>query len=224
MPAASVCKRKRPHPLRFRAPLRVGAAPRTRNPRPEAESDGSASAVIQEVVMRAVRWLVGVAGCGVALAAGAVEGNGLVLRGPAPTAAHAGGVAASALRGRFAIGLDAPTAGWVPADAPAASPSIVGARLLGDYYFSRPGALDGRVSGFRATSGVLLGPRLGAWAAVPATPGAATVSVERRDFGLLPGTAEAGRRLDGGVTVPYVGMGYSNAFGQGRWGFRQIWG
>jgi len=171
--------------------------------------------------MSAVRWLMRLAVGGAALAAAAAvsaEGNGLVVRSWA--AGEDSSVTLSPLRTRMSIGIQAPAAGLASADAAGAAPSpIVGGRLLGDYYFSRPRLADGQASGFRATSGLLFGPRLGAWAAAPAlSAGLASVSVERRDFGLLPGSTEAARRLDGSVTVPYLGLGYSDAFARGRWG------
>lgn len=187
-----------------------------------------------EVVMRALGWLV----CGVcvgsgAAAAGASEaGNGLTAPGWASAAPLSSSLASSdgglvpswssPLRGRLSLGFNAPAAGMALTAAPA---SLVSARLLGDYYFSRPAAADGRARGFRATSGVLFGSRLAAWggpvAAGAGALGAATVSVERRSFGLLPGALDAAG-LDARpstTAVPYVGVGYSNAFdSQGRWG------
>jgi hypothetical protein len=175
--------------------------------------------------MREVRWLVRVAGIAAAVvavgAAGAADvGNGLMVRGWTAAAQPSGSAfASSSFSSRLSFSLDSPT-GLPAAAMSAASPAIVSARLLGDYYFGRPATGEGRAGGFRATSGLLFGPRLGAWAAAPAAaPGAATVSLERRDFGLLPGTLGAMRRGDGSAAVPYVGFGYSDAFGdKGRWG------
>ncbi len=177
--------------------------------------------------MRRFRGLIRAAGCSAALALAAAgvaaEGNGLVLRQrlSPELQAHDAGVTTvySPLRSRLAFGVAAPAAGHAFGDAPSASPAIVGARLLGDYYFGRPRPGDDRARGFRATSGLLVGSRLGTWGAgAVGAAGPASVSVERRDFGLLPPTPDAAGRLDSGVTVPYVGVGYSDAFGKGRWG------
>ena len=176
--------------------------------------------------MRAVRWLVCgsvcLGSCAAAVAADA--GNGLTARGWASPLTLSGdavssSLAASSFRSRLSLGFNAPTAGLTPAAVP---PSLVSARLLGDYYFSGRLSADGRASGFRATSGVLFGSRLGAWGGTPsAALGAASVSVERRSFGLLPGALDAvGRDERAAAAVPYVGIGYSSDAldSHGRWG------
>ena len=154
---------------------------------------------------------------GAAAAAGpavAADGNGLVLR---QLSAGQGMQQAtppeawSPLRGRLAIGVALPGRGAASGDA--ATPEVVGARLLGDYYFGRPRPGDGLARGFRATSGLLFGSRAGTWG-----PGGASLGVERRDFGLLPATPGVARGGEGGYTVPYLGVGYSDALGRGRWG------
>ena len=154
---------------------------------------------------------------GTAAAADTVEaGSGLLPSGWASPAAVSDGVTtASPLRGRLSLGLNAPAAGLAPVAVPA---SVVSARLLGDYYFGQPVAGERRASGFRATSGVLFGSRLAAWASMPsATLGSTSLSVDRRNVGLLPGALDTASRGDGG-TVPYLGIGYSDAFAKGRWG------
>lgn len=97
--------------------------------------------------------------------------------------------------------------------------------LFGDYYFLQQGtAAAGRYGGgFRATGGVLVGPRGMAWAGPPdslATLGAG-FSAQRRSFSLW----NSGPSTDGSDTgsVPYVGVGYTGlkslkATG-GGWGF-----
>ena len=175
--------------------------------------------------MRAVGWLVCgsvcLGSCAVAVAADA--GNGLTVRGWASPLALSGDVvssslAASSFRSRLSLGFNAPAVGLTPAAVP---PALISARLLGDYYFSGRLSADGRASGFRATSGVLFGSRLGAWGGTPsAALGAASVSVERRSFGLLPGALDAGRDERAAAAVPYVGIGYSSDAldSHGRWG------
>ena len=120
-----------------------------------------------------------------------------------------------ALRSRIAFGMSAPTV----MNSSLLPQTVVSARLLGDYYFSGLSSHEGRLGGFRATGGMLLGSRLGAWggAVTSAEYGASTVSVEQRGFGLLPPLLDIAGR-DTGSAVPYVGVGYSNAFDKGRWG------
>lgn len=91
-------------------------------------------------------------------------------------------------------------------------------QLLGDYYWSglRP-AGAGRSSGFRATSGLLLGPRSAALGtpALSSLQGASlTLSHSVRLAG-APG--EAANEV--WAAVPYVGVGYSAVSLRGGWGF-----
>lgn len=120
------------------------------------------------------------------------------------------------LNTRIVFGLNLPTG----SAAGTSSPTIVSARILGDYYFGRPASTtQGSLSGFRATSGLLLGPRPGTWAGSVGSvvSDTSSVSVERRHFGLLPPLLDATAR-ETGRAVPYVGIGYSNVFDKGRWG------
>ena len=172
--------------------------------------------------MRAFRWTMhstfGVAAMAAANAAGAVGGGiGLVIDtwASGPVFESRGIELLPTLQSRIALSMNAPV-GTNPTLAPQ---RIVSARLLGDYYFSRPSISNGRVSGFRATGGVLLGPRLGTWSMsqTSITYDTSTVTIERRNFGLLPPLLDAVDR-DAGSAVPYVGVGYSNVFDKGRWG------
>ena len=65
------------------------------------------------------------------------------------------------------------------------SSGIGSASLMGDYYFSRSLAAGGIASGFRATSGLIVGPRTALWTARPngMTVGS-PLQVERRLFDL----------------------------------------
>ena len=177
--------------------------------------------------MRAIHGLVVVlAAAGCAAAARAVEGQGLTLPSAAkPSMASpssigdgaAGGAAVPGWRSRVALGF---ASSGLALGSPgndfggAARSALSSARLFGDYYFARPSVLDGRASGFRATSGLIVGQRLGAWAAAGEGP---ALSIERRSFGpLLPpslGVASVAR------AVPYFGVGYSDRAARGGWGF-----
>lgn len=92
------------------------------------------------------------------------------------------------------------------------------ASLYGDYYFSLPSLTSPTgQGGFRATSGVLYGAAargLGA-SPVPASVG------ERVALGrlALPSVAGSTDAVDGAVTLPYVGLGYTRLSVSGAWGF-----
>ena len=76
-----------------------------------------------------------------------------------------------------------------------------GAQVLGDYYFGRfaPSGHEGYGSGFRATSGLLIGPR-GAAVALAAPASGLSVSSLRSSAAASP---------DDGGAMPYLGVGYT---------------
>ena len=89
--------------------------------------------------------------------------------------------------------------------------------LLGDYYFSRARLGQGQVSsGFRATSGVLLGQRSLALG-TPALAGAQGLAVTqlRQPRTALPGIESASEPW---AAVPYIGIGWSGTSLRGGWG------
>lgn len=93
---------------------------------------------------------------------------------------------------------------------------VSGVNLMGDYYFSRSLSMSGFASGFRATSGLYVGPRSAA-----TRPGAfastGAFSVERRFYDTPTGLA--GDTTAEGITLPYVGVGYSGLSLRGGWSF-----
>lgn len=89
--------------------------------------------------------------------------------------------------------------------------------LLGDYYFSRARLGEGQVSsGFRATSGMLLGQRSLALGtpALAGTQGLAVTQL-RQPRGALPGVESAAEPW---AAVPYIGIGWSGVSVRGGWG------
>jgi hypothetical protein len=89
--------------------------------------------------------------------------------------------------------------------------------LLGDYYFSRARLGEGQVSsGFRATSGVMLGQRSLALG-TPALSGPQGMSVTqlRQPRSALPGIESASEPW---AAVPYIGIGWSGVSVRGGWG------
>ena len=155
------------------------------------------------------------AAAGIAGAAHAVDG--LNVPAPAPASLAISEAAPAQWRGRLMLGSASPQPafGGLRDGFGNGRQAFAGARLLGDYYFSAPSALGGRASGFRATSGLIVGPRLGAWAGAGDT--AAALSIERRSFGLLPPALDATSTSQS--TVPYFGFGYNDRPANGRWGF-----
>ncbi len=89
--------------------------------------------------------------------------------------------------------------------------------LLGDYYFSRARLGEARVSsGFRATSGVMLGQRALALG-TPALAGTQGMAVThlRQPRGALPALESAAEPW---AAVPYIGVGWSGMSLRGGWG------
>lgn len=112
------------------------------------------------------------------------------------------------------VGMNSSTA---LADGSSASMHQQAGVLLGDYYFSRARLGQGQVSsGFRATSGVLLGQRTLALS-TPALAGgqAVVVTQVRQPRGALPALESAAEPW---AAVPYIGIGWSGLSVRGGWG------
>lgn len=91
-------------------------------------------------------------------------------------------------------------------------------QLLGDYYWSglRPAGVS-RTGGFRATTGLLLGPRSMALGTPALTSGQGIGLTLSRSPQLASGASEAA--ADPWAVTPYVGIGYSGVSLRGGWGF-----
>lgn len=131
----------------------------------------------------------------------------------------ADGLAIPQFQGRIRLGMSV-AAGPLDAGIGAESGRLSAASVLGDYYFARSAPLAGEASGFRVTSGVLLGSRLGSWGGPAlAVPGASAFIVEAHRFSLLSSPAlQSPDAWDGGA-VPYLGVGYSGSSVKSGWGF-----
>ena len=153
--------------------------------------------------MRAAYWFfVGAVGLSIGPLARADEAQGLIL---------------PRLQARVTLGMGVDAN---PAALPGGSGRLSAATVLGDVYFGRGSAQDGEASGFRATSGVFLGSRLGMWGGhSQAALSGSLVSIERHSFSLLatPTGADVASQESG--TVPYLGLGYSGGSLKGGWGF-----
>lgn len=95
--------------------------------------------------------------------------------------------------------------------------AINGLSLMGDYYFSRSVAAGGIASGFRATSGLIVGPRSSLWAGRPGLAPSGAWSIDRRLFGAGTASAFGLEPAADTATLPYVGIGYSGLSPRGGW-------
>lgn len=122
---------------------------------------------------------------------------------------------------RLAVGALAP----MPDSAlgSAARPNAQGGGLVGDYYFATGAAPKGASGGFRATSGVIVGPRPALWLAQPSGVAVtAAYATERRSFTnpvALPVSAPNSEFVSDTAPLPYLGVGYSGLSLRGGWTF-----
>jgi hypothetical protein len=91
-------------------------------------------------------------------------------------------------------------------DADAARPSSIS--LMGDYYFTRSILGIGTQGGFRATSGLILGPRAQAWSGQPGN------RLFGSNTGAIPYLRDPSIET---ATVPYLGVGYTGLSPRGGW-------
>ena len=153
------------------------------------------------------------AGAGIALLLSsglgvAADGQGLaVKRDAAPW---------STWQGRVSVGGTSTFWRSTLVDADAARPSSVS--LMGDYYFTRSLLGLGTQGGFRATSGLILGPRAQAWSGQPGLGAGSAFSVGNRLFGSNAGAIPYLRDPSTATaTLPYLGVGYTGLSVRGGW-------
>ncbi len=95
---------------------------------------------------------------------------------------------------------------------------VSSASLMGDYYFGRSLVEPGNSGGFRATSGLIFGPRTSPLSSGQPTLAAGNAfSIGSRLFGqnALPSSdANADN-----ATLPYLGFGYTGLSARSRWSF-----
>jgi hypothetical protein len=96
--------------------------------------------------------------------------------------------------------------------------SLTGISVMGDYYFVRSVAAGGIASGFRATSGLIVGPRSSLWTGRPGLGGSGAFNIDRRLFDPSSSTAPGSVDVAGDTaTTPYLGVGYSGLSLRGGW-------
>jgi hypothetical protein len=151
------------------------------------------------------------AGIALLLSAGlgvAADGQGLAVKRDAATW--------STWQGRVSVGSS--SAFWRSSlfDADAARPTSMS--LMGDYYFTRSFLGLGTQGGFRATSGLIVGPRAQAWSGQPGLGAGSAFSVGNRLFGTNTGAVPYLRDPSTETaTLPYLGVGYTGLSARSRW-------
>lgn len=90
--------------------------------------------------------------------------------------------------------------------------------LMGDFYFARSLAGPKSVGGFRATSGVIVGPRSQLLTSQPYMAAVDSFNISSRPVGQSP-HPYAVNAADDTTTAPYLGLGYTGLSERGAWRF-----
>ncbi len=121
----------------------------------------------------------------------------------------------SRFQGRLSLGTAA--APWRPG-ADSAAAKLGSASLMGDYYFSRSLVGARQLGGFRATSGLIFGPRALLGSAQGGFASGSAFSIGSRSIGQAP-LPLAGDSAWDATTAPYLGIGYTNLSVRSGWSF-----
>ena len=157
--------------------------------------------------MRNTIWMLAGALALATASAMAAEGDG-----PAPDPDH---VSWARWQGRLSLGTASPA--WaIGVERPALK--LSSASLMGDYYFGRPIAGSSPLGGFRATSGLIVGPRGVLSTGQPGLAAGNPFSIGSRLFGQtsMPYAVDA---TNENVTLPYLGLGYTGLAARSRLSF-----
>jgi len=116
-------------------------------------------------------------------------------------------------QGRLSLGSVSPA--WHPGFE---NGKVASATLMGDYYFGRSLVGPGSAGGFRATSGLLFGPRSSLAIGQPGLAAGNAFSIGSRPFGqtAMPYSSDT---TGDSATLPYVGVGYTNLSVRSGWSF-----
>ena len=116
-------------------------------------------------------------------------------------------------QGRLSLGTASPV--WRPG---VESNKVSSASLMGDYYFGRSLVGLGSAGGFRATSGLIFGPRASLTTGQPGLAAGNAFSIGSRLFGqsATPYTSDT---AGDNATLPYLGLGYTNLAARSGWSF-----
>ena len=143
-----------------------------------------------------------------------ITGPALAAEGDSP-AADAERVAWARWQGRLSLGVNAFPSPRL--DAPYGAFRLPQASLLGDYYFTRQFVGPRQLGGFRATSGLLFGPRQALSIGKPGAAGSA-FSIGSRPFGAAAPSRPGDATTDS-ATLPYLGVGYTGLSPRSGWSF-----
>lgn len=116
-------------------------------------------------------------------------------------------------QGRLSLGSTSPA--WRPGSD---SSKLTNVSVMGDYYFSRSLVGPGSAGGFRATSGLILGPRVSLATGQPGLAAGGAFSIGSRLFGqnAMPYTGDSN---GDNATLPYLGFGYTGLSSRNGWSF-----
>ena len=116
-------------------------------------------------------------------------------------------------QGRLSLGTPSPV--WRPG---IDSTKVSSASLMGDYYFGHSLVGAGNAGGFRATSGLIFGPRASLSIGQPGLAAGSVFSIGSRPFGqsAMPYTTDT---TGDSATLPYLGVGYTNLATRSGWSF-----
>ena len=149
---------------------------------------------------------------------------GALALGPAASAAAdldstpAGTSQASWARWQGRLSLGTASTPWRPG-ADSAAPKLSSASLMGDYYFSRPLLADPKqLGGFRATSGLIFGPRSTLNTGQPGLATGGALSIGTRTTAVAA-PAYSGDAANEVATTPYLGLGYTSLSLRSGWSF-----
>jgi len=116
-------------------------------------------------------------------------------------------------QGRLSLGTTA--ANWRPGTEVG---KVSSASLMGDYYFGRSLVGPGSAGGFRATSGLIFGPRALLSTGQPGLSAGSPFSIGNRLFGQTT-MPYANDSAGDSATLPYLGVGYTGLSGHNRLSF-----
>lgn len=155
--------------------------------------------------MRKTAWILAALISVVATATVAADGEGLTLnpdQAPWPR-----------WQGRVVLGTSGASG---RADAEGSNTRLSSATMMGDYYFSPSFAGPSVAGGFRATSGLIVGPRAQFAAGQPSLATGNAFSIGSRMLGssALPSANEPALDV---ATLPYLGLGYTGLSARNGW-------
>jgi hypothetical protein len=167
--------------------------------------------VVEEFPMRPVLWVCVAVAAALATVEARADGDGL--------SANSDRFAWAGFQSRIALAPGAP--GWRADFAPTerSGLQVGGVGLLGDVFLGGERPAGTQSTGFRATSGVLIGARSPLLGSSTTPTSGGLYASNRRLFGASASSLAATDASVDGSTVPYIGIGYSSLAAKSGWGF-----